>query len=104
MITRLQALLQVPTVVSARQGPSGPDQVRVQRFLVLFSTRYMFDRPRTESSDLVCRLDYRSQLQPERGRDLRDRIRSGCFDCIFEFPFEMASRCDNFQNNEPVKN
>ena len=91
MITRLQALLQLPTVVSARQGPTGPDQVRVQRFLVLFSTRYMFDQPRTESSDLVCRLDYRSQLQPVLGRDLRDRIRSGWNVCIFEFPCKMMT-------------
>ena len=91
MITRVQALLQVPTVVSARQGPSGPDQVRVQLILMRFSTRYMFDQPRTESIDLVCRLDYRRQLQPVRGRDLRDRIRSGWNVCIFEYPFEMTT-------------
>ena len=46
------------------------------------STHYMFYRPRTVSIDLVCRLNCGSQLHPVRGRDLWDRVRSGCIDCF----------------------
>ena len=87
----LQALLHVATAACARQGPSGPDQVRMSRFLVQLSTHYMFDQPRTESSDLVCRLSHGRQLQPVRGRDLRDRIRSGCIDWFVRFPFDITA-------------
>ncbi len=80
----LQALLHLATAACARQGPSGPDQVRMWRFLVGHSTHSMLYQPRTESNDLVCRLNYGSQLQPVRGRDLRDRIRSGCDDVSFD--------------------
>ena len=76
----LQALLLVATAACARQGPSGPDQVRMSRFLVQHSTHYRFDQSTTESSGLVCRLSHGRRLQPVRGRDLRDRIRSGCID------------------------
>ena len=87
----LQALLHVATAACVRQGPSGPDQVRMSRFLVQLSTHDMFDQPRTESSDLVCRLSHGRQLQPVRGRDLRERIRSGCIDWFVTFAFDITT-------------
>ena len=36
----MQALLHIATAACARQGPSGPDQVRMPQFLVQLSTHY----------------------------------------------------------------